>query len=391
MHREMRRYGKIAVNLIWAVIVLAIAIFLLPRVIVFFMPFLIGWIIALIANPLVKFLEEKLKIKRKAVSVMVIILVIAGVIGAGYLIIAKLITETMGFLNDLPNIWKSLEEDMKVITRNLNGIYQRLPENQQENMMSLGEELTTLGKSMVGNFGTPTVVAVGTFAKNIPSVVISVIMCILSAYFFTAEKDYVSEQCHRLMPKALLEKWDVVYRSLKSAIGGYIKAQLKIEIWIYLLLFIGLMVLGIKYAALIAFGVAILDILPFFGTGLVMLPWAVVKFLSADYAMCIGLLIIWGVSQLVRQMIQPKIVGDSIGMPAIPTLFLLYIGYKVAGVIGMIIAVPIGIIIYNMYESGIFNNTKISIQLLIKSVNDFRKYDKEDMEYLDDEDKSDRL
>ena len=391
MHSEKRRYGKIAVNLIWAVIVLAMAIFLLPRAIVFFMPFLIGWIIALIANPLVKFLEEKLKIKRKAVSVMVIILVIAGVIGAGYLIIAKLVTETMGFINDLPNIWKSLEEDMKVITQNLNGIYARLPKNQQENLMSLGEELTNLGKNVVGNFGTPTVVAVGTFAKNIPSIVISVIMCILSAYFFTAEKDYVSGQCHRIMPKALQEKWDVVYQSLKSAIGGYLKAQLKIEIWIYLLLLIGLMILDINYAALIAFGIAILDILPFFGTGLVMIPWAIVKFLSADYTMCIGLLIIWGVSQLVRQMIQPKIVGDSIGMPAIPTLFLLYIGYKVAGVIGMIIAVPIGIIIYNMYESGIFDNTKISVQLLIKSMNDFRKYNKEDMEYLNDEDKSNRL
>lgn len=371
--------------------VLVTAIFLLPRVVVFFMPFLIGWVIALIANPLVKFLGEKLKIRRKAVSVMVIILVIAGVIGVAYLVIAKLMTETMGFLNDLPNLWKSLEEDMRVITRNLNGIYERLPESQQQSLISLGETLTDLGKSIVGNFGTPTVAAVGTFAKNIPSIVIAVIMSILSAYFFTAEKDYVSERCYSLMPKTLQKKWDVVYCSLKSAVGGYIKAQLKIEVWIYLLLLIGLMVLRINYAALIALGIALLDILPFFGTGLVMIPWAIVKFLSADYTMCIGLLIIWGVSQLVRQMIQPKIVGDSIGMPPIPTLFLLYIGYKVAGVIGMIIAVPIGIIICNMYESGIFDNTKTSIQLLIKSVNDFRKYDKEDMEYLKDEDKSDRL
>lgn len=391
MQRKKMRYGKIAVNLIWAIMVLVTAIFLLPRVVVFFMPFLIGWVIALIANPLVKFLGEKLKIRRKAVSVMVIILVIAGVIGVAYLVIAKLMTETMGFLNDLPNLWKSLEEDMRVITRNLNGIYERLPESQQQSLISLGETLTDLGKSIVGNFGTPTVAAVGTFAKNIPSIVIAVIMSILSAYFFTAEKDYVSERCYSLMPKTLQKKWDVVYCSLKSAVGGYIKAQLKIEVWIYLLLLIGLMVLRINYAALIALGIALLDILPFFGTGLVMIPWAIVKFLSADYTMCIGLLIIWGVSQLVRQMIQPKIVGDSIGMPPIPTLFLLYIGYKVAGVIGMIIAVPIGIIICNMYESGIFDNTKTSIQLLIKSVNDFRKYDKEDMEYLKDEDKSDRL
>ena len=101
-------------------------------------------------------------------------------------------------------------------------------------------------------------------------------------------------------------------------------------------------------------------------------------------------------SQLVRQFIQPKIVGDSIGMPAIPTLFLLFAGYKVAGVIGMIIAVPVGIIIYNMNESGIFDTTKTSFRLLIKSMNDFRKYEKEDMDYLngkgvEDEDKSNRI
>ncbi|MDD2971145.1 MAG: sporulation integral membrane protein YtvI [Lachnospiraceae bacterium] len=383
MNKERKRYMKIAVNLVWAMIVLAVVILVVPRIIVFFMPFIIGWIIALIANPLVKFLEEKLKIRRKAVSVLVIILVIAGVIGAGYLIIAKLVTESVGFINDLPNLVKSLEGDMTVIMQKLNGIYDKMPENMQNNLLLIGDSLSNLGKDLMGNFGTPTVVAVGTFAKNVPSIVIGIVMCILSAYFFTAEKDYVTIQCRRFIPRSLMEKWDILYRSLKTAVGGYIKAQFKIEIWIYLLLFIGLMILNLKYAALIALGVAILDILPFFGTGLVMLPWAIVKFLSADYKMAIGLLIIWGISQLVRQVIQPKIVGDSIGMSAIPTLFLLYIGYKVAGVIGMIIAVPIGIIIYNMHEAGIFDTTRTSLLLFVKSINDFRKYDKDDMDYLE--------
>ena len=139
-------------------------------------------------------------------------------------------------------------------------------------------------------------------------------------------------------------------RSFKRAVGGYFKAQFKIEIWMYLLLVVGFTVLNVNYTLLIALGIAVFDFLPVFGTGTVLIPWAVIKILSSDYKMAVGLLIIWCVGQLARQIIQPKIVGDSVGVPPIPTLFLLFIGYKAAGVFGMIIAVPIGIILVNMYE-----------------------------------------
>ena len=109
-----------------------------------------------------------------------------------------------------------------------------------------------------------------------------------------------------------------------------------------------------------------------------MWPWAVVKFLSGDYAMAVGLLIIWGVGQLVRQIIQPKIVGDSIGLAPVPTLFLLYIGYKIGGVLGMIIAIPVGIIVVNLYQAGVFDTARDSVLILAKGINSFRKLDEED-------------
>ena len=165
--------------------------------------------------------------------------------------------------------------------------------------------------------------------------------------------------------------------------GGYFKAQLKIELWIFLLLFIGFLLLRIPYALLVAFLIAVLDFLPFFGTGAVMLPWAIIKILSADYEMAIWLLVIWGVGQLVRQIIQPKIVGDSMGIAPLPTLILLFIGYKCAGVVGMIVAVPIGIIIINMNQTGIFDTVKMSIRILVTGLDRFRKFDEEDKEVLD--------
>lgn len=381
----MKRYSKIAINLTIAIIVLIVCIFIVPKVIIFFMPFLIGWLISLIANPLVKFLEEKLKIRRKAVSVMVIVLVLAAVVCISYAVLSKLFIELWGFINDLPNLWQSLEADFKEIGQNMNVLYTRLPDGVQLSFAKIGNEMSSFFASIVEKVGTPTVVAVGSFAKNIPSFIISIIMTALSAYFFTAEKNYLSEKAKIHMPKGIQQKCKIMYDSLRKAVGGYFKAQLKIEMWIYVLLVIGLMFLKMKYALLIAFGMAILDFLPFFGTGIVLIPWAIVKVLSSDYKMALGLLIIWGVGQLVRQIIQPKIVGDSIGMPPIPTLFLLFIGYKAAGVIGMIIAVPIGIIVVNMYESGAFDITKNSLRLFVKSINDFRKYDEEDMAYLEEE------
>lgn len=164
--------------------------------------------------------------------------------------------------------------------------------------------------------------------------------------------------------------------------GGYFKAQCKIEIWIYLILMIGLWILKVDYALLIALLIAVLDFLPIFGTGAVLWPWAVIELLAGDYRMALSLMIIWGVAQLLRQIIQPKIVGDSIGMPPIPTLFLLFIGYKVGSVVGIILAVPIGIVVVNMYEAGLFETTMDSIRILIRGFNRFRKLNKEDLEEL---------
>ena len=197
---------------------------------------------------------------------------------------------------------------------------------------------------------------------------------------FVADKEYVPNLLRKVLPLSITERWSLIKRGLYRAVGGYFKAQFKIEVWMYLLLATGFWILRVRYAFLIAIGVALLDLLPFFGTGTILLPWAAIKFLSGDYMMVIGLLIIWGVGQLARQVIQPKIVGDSVGLAPIPTLILLFVGYKAAGVIGMIIAVPIGIIILNMYEEGVFDTFLDSLKILYASLSNFRHLTQEDME-----------
>lgn len=380
MRKEAKKYVKAVINLIIALILLCVFIFIIPKVLIFFMPFVIGWLIAMIANPLVHFFEEKLKIRRKASSAFVIIAVIAGIILIGYFGITKLAEELTGFVMTLPSLLASFEKDLIRIGANWQNFFNKLNIGQHFSIQELMETLEGYAGEIVSGIGTPTVEAVGSFAKNIPGIVISVIMCVLSAYSFITERTAIYDFMRRHTPQGIQKSSAIVFHSIRHALGGYFKAQFKIEIWIYLLMTVGLAFLNINYAFLIAFGMAALDFLPFFGTSIVLVPWAVVKFLSADYKMAIGLLIIWAVGQLVRQIIQPKYVGDSIGLPAVPTLFMLFIGYKIAGVIGMIVAVPIAIIVIDMYKAGVFDTTKNSIKILLAGINKFRKLEPEDLE-----------
>ena len=382
MKQKAVTYVKVILNLVTALVILLLCIFLLPKVIVFFMPFVIGWIISLIAAPLVRFLEEKLKIRRKALSAFVIIAVLAVVILLVYYVVVKLARETISFINELPVLWKSVEAEFAQIGANLQGIYVRLPLDVQEKITQLSNGLEDYFSNFVGEIGTPTFTAVGNFAKQLPDIFMAVIMTLLSSYFFVADKSYLSDCMKKYLPKAIYYRFSLIRSSFRDAVGGYFKAQLKIEIWIYMLLVIGLLILGIDYAFVIALGIAFLDLLPVFGTGTVMIPWAVIEILSGEYKRAVGLLIIWIIGQLVRQVIQPKIMGDSIGIDPIPTLFLLYIGYQVSGVLGMILALPIAIIVINLNEAGVFDTTKESFRILIAGFNRFRRLRDEDEEIV---------
>lgn len=368
---------KLIVNILVSLAVLLLCIFLVPRLVLFFMPFVIGWLISCIANPLVAFLERKLKIRRKAGTVVVIVCAIAAVIGIGYGLGVVFWRQVSGFIEEVPSMWEAVKHDfdnLGVLINQYIGV--RAPKfadalNSLGN--TIGEMITDLPKSL--NFSTFE--GMGSMVGNIASVIISIIMCMLSAYFFIADREWLTAFVGRVLPENITHKYDVFSSSLKQAVGGYFKAQFRIEIWMYVLLLVGLTVLKVRYSMLIALLMAFLDFLPFFGTGIVLVPWAVVTVIGGNYLRAIGFLVIWGAGQLFRQLIQPKIMGESIGMEPIPTLFLLFIGYRIAGVGGMLIAVPLGIIIVNMNEAGFFDTPKYSIRMLVRNINDFRKLDEE--------------
>ena len=371
--KQSVKYLKILANLLVAVITIVAVFYFAPKILIFFMPFVVGYIISAIANPLVRFLEKHLKIIRKHSSAIIIIGVLAVVILLLYLAIVKIGEEVVHLVNNLPEIYESLSIEFVAIGDNLQGLLARLPEDMQRGITDITSDLSSYIGDLVQAAGAPTFEAAGNFAKNVPGTLIAIIMSILSAYFFTADRDKIAAGVKEHMPGGILDRVLFVIRDLKRVVGGYFKAQLKIMVVVYVILVIGLLILQVDHALLVGFLIAFLDMLPFFGTGTVLGPWAIIKLLSGDYKMAIALIVLYAVTQIVRQVIQPKIVGDSIGMNPLATLFFMYIGYKLSGVIGMIVAVPVGMILINLYKAGIFDNQIRCVKELVHDFNEFRR------------------
>ncbi|MCR5688192.1 MAG: sporulation integral membrane protein YtvI [Lachnospiraceae bacterium] len=368
--KSSTKYLKIVFNYLFAIMMAVLLIFVLPWALAYFWPFVVAAVIAAIANPLVRFLEKKMKIRRKAGSVFVIVLTLAAVAAACYGVVYVLVTELVGFVTSAPDTWSKVNSSIRNITFDVSRKYALLPKGVQDFFAELGEDIYDTLSSFGSSIGERAAESAGNSVRNAPLFLIGIIMCVLASYLFVAEREQIGRFMTRMVPEHVRERYLIVSDTMKSAVGGYFKAQLKIMGFVYVVLFIGFLVLRIKYAVLIALFIALLDFLPLFGTGFVMWPWAAYALIQRDYKFAVGMMVVWVLSQLVRQLIQPKLVGDTIGMPAIPTLILLYVGFRIRGALGLIVAVPVGMIVYNLYKAGLFSNFIYSTRLLLR---DFRR------------------
>lgn len=368
---------QIILNIVIPLIGIGLVVWLLPKILYFFMPFVIGGIIALIANPLVRFLEHKIRIRRKFGMVLIIGSVLALVIGGAYLLLSWIAREIVSFVGALPDIMTGVSAQMEMVVANLEETLRRLPSvsadwNLTESLENISNYITDGLTGLVANLGAPTVTAAGNIAKSLPNVFVMVFITILSSYFFLAEKETVFSVYHSIMPKKVQEILRMLSRNAKHLVGGYFLAQFKIMCVVAAMLFVGFLVLRVPYAGIWAVLIAFLDFLPVFGTGTVLIPWALVQLLSAKYYMAIGLAACWLLTQAVRQMIQPKIVGDSMGVDPLLTLLFLYLGYRFSGLGGMILAVPVGLIVIELYTYGAFDSLIGGFRDLFQMIRELR-------------------
>ena len=367
LHDE-RPYWKVIVSLAVSLIGTILFIYVGYRLLAFFMPFVIGWFLAYVASPLVNWLEKRVRIVKKLGSALIIILVLAGVGLLCYFLGSKLWQEIRVLIENMPGLYRELESGFYTVGENLEGIFEMLPEGVQEGWQTMISNLDQTMGNLIGRISEPTMAAAGNFAKRIPSIFIGTIVTFISSYFFIAEREEVIVWAKKVAPDPLVERMSMVMDNLKYAVGGYFKAQFKIMIVVCLILIVGFVILDVHFYFLLAILIALLDFLPFFGTGTALIPWGLYKLMVGDYKMVIGLVILYGVTQLVRQLIQPKLVGDSMGLKPLLTLVFLYAGYKIGGVIAMIFAVPIGMIVMNLYKAGAFDYILDDVKILMEGL-----------------------
>lgn len=370
---DTRPYWKVLVSLVFSLTATVLFIYVGIKAIFYFMPFVIGWILSVIAGPLVTFLEKKLKIMKRLGSAITIILVLALCIGLIYLIISQIWEEISVLIRNFPSMYHDLERGMSQIGAQGNTLFERFPEQIQNSWATLMNNLDDTASSLIGRIGEPTIEVAGNVAKRIPSVLIGTIVAFVSAYFFIADKENLGEWVKKVVPKSITSRLLLVGENLKYAMGGYFKAQFKIMGVVFAILLVGFTLMQIRFSILLAIAIAFLDFLPFFGTGTALIPWAIYKFLVGDYKMVAALVILYGVTQLVRQLIQPKLVGDSMGLNPLYTLFLLYLGYRVGSVLGMIFAVPVGLILLNLYQAGAFDYILNDVKILAEGILSLRE------------------
>lgn len=323
------------------------------RVISLFLPFILGYLFSLIINPLADKLQSKFKLPRGLSAILVIILTV-GIIGgilAG--VIWKIVEEMRSIYSHYPQIYAETVIMWENISGKFSDFYVALPDAIQNVLDNLGKQFSVA----IADFfqRTPVVEKAGNFAKGLPGIFIGLIAFFLSLYFMVADAKKIRLELKKVIPQKITSKLYSIRTELKKYLGGYVKAQAIIMSIAFVVIFLGLSILGVNYALLIALVIAILDALPLFGSGAVLWPWAIISLLNGSFKLGIGLIIIYLAIALVRQMIEPKIVSSNIGLHPVMTLMAMYIGYKTFSIGGLILGPITLMLIISFYKAGVFD------------------------------------
>lgn len=368
-----KHYLRLILNIMIPAAGWLLLIILGPKLLRFFMPFVIGWIIAMIANPLVRFLERRVRLVRRHSSIVIVVSALGLVIGLIYLLVSRSIWLLRGFFEDLPDLYAGIEGDVGRSLEQIEHVFSFLPDSLQQTWAEFGTNLGSFLGKVVEKMASPTVEAAGSVAKGIPAMLVYTVVTILSAYFFLVDRERILAFVKGYMPEWANRYCRYLKGELLRLIGGYFLAQFKIMAVVWLILTGGFLVLGVGYGPLWALLIAFLDFLPVFGTGTALIPWGIIKLLAGEYAFAAGLLLIYVLTQVTRQIVQPKLVGDSMGLNPLLTLLLLYLGFKAGGIAGMILAVPMGLFFISLYEYGAFKEMTDSAAALWRDIRRFRK------------------
>lgn len=343
-----------------AAIVLCVIFFseilgLFGRVVRLFLPFILGYLFSLLVRPLADGLEKRFRLPRAASAIIVILLTVGVLGGIITAIVLKISDEVRSIYDNLPVIYVNLVHEWREISARFSNIYKALPSAVQEVLNTAGGNLFDSLSALAQESPTPIFQSAGNIAKRVPGIFISIIVFLLSSFFMISDSETVSRFLKNMFAEGFYTKLSRTKLEIKRYVGGYVRAQLIIMMFTFTILFIGLNILGVEYSLLIALGTAFFDALPFFGSGAVLWTWSAISFLSSEFKRGIGLIIIYLCVIFTRQVIEPKIVSQKIGMNPILTLMSMYIGYKTLSIGGMIFGPLLMMLFISLKRAGFFD------------------------------------
>ena len=371
-------HRRILVNLGVALAGVLFLIFVVPQLVRFLMPLIVAWIVAMIANPIIRFLEKRIKIMRKHGSALVIILVLAALIAAFYGLAVLVASQFSSWVTELPEVYDSVTQNLQHLFRLLHQKYNIIPADvklafdQRENMLDSYIQKAIDGLLKMVKSGSLS--KVSSLASSLMDFLVYAILTILASYFMTVEKDHFTKLLQEKTPAGVQRIWDKIKKIFIRAIGGYFKAHFQIMIVIFFITVIPFAFMGISYSGLLAVVIAIVDFLPFFGAGTILVPWAVYRLVTGSYTYAAILFVIYVVVLIVRQALEPKLIGDNIGTSPFETLVFMLVGYRLAGMLGLIVGIPVGMILMECYREGMFDDYIRGIKILARDINEYRKY-----------------
>lgn len=333
-----------------AVLVLLFIKYLFP----IFVPFVIAFIIAAIIQMLAKRICKNSEKYRKPVSVT---LCIVFYIGIAFLVVgigSKLVQVVAGFIVAAPDIYKNdiapmINELADILGKRFSsydtGISQQLENTMLDVSQNMGQYISDFSMKAVKWFSGGI--------TGIPGGIVKVVITVVATFFMAADFNKIIELFQHFIPEQKKEMASGTVGYVKNVLFIYVKSYSLLFFLTFIELAIGLTLLQIPYSVLVALAIAVFDILPVLGTGGILLPWAVIMFVIGDITLGVGILVMYLVITVIRNILEPRIVGKQIGLHPLVTLIALFVGLKLMGILGMIL-LPVSLaVLMNLYKNGV--------------------------------------
>ncbi len=320
-------------------------------------PFIIAMVIAFLMNPLVTFFEKKGRLPRGFavfVSLFIIFLIFAGLIT---LLVTEIISGTNYLAGVIPEHIETIVDYIESyiattiipLYNQIAAMFNNLDVDQQDtvlkNIQNIGESITT----GVSGF-------IQTILKNIPTIIgwfpttaTALLFTLLGTFFISKDWDAFGRMTGKVLPDKIFSGAKRLFRDLKRALFGFIRAQFTLVSLTTVTILIGFLILGVNYSITIALICGLVDIIPYLGTGTIFIPWIIFEFIVGNTSLAIGLSVLYIIVVVQRQLIEPKVLSSSIGLDPLATLIALFIGFKLIGFLGLI-AGPVALVIYNTLQ-----------------------------------------